>query len=334
MPQEYLKYYGVILGCYFVSGAYRLAMNYYPVDLEDYMAEHIQKQYYDQSTAQKKLIEGFVTQLAIGIYQLHRLGIDHKDLKPANIMIAEDGTTPVYVDFGLSVVENDPENKPYGTPDFVDPDLKNRHKGGPKNDIYSLGIVFYMLFRGEYGQNKYYKIFDEADFTKNKKFYPNTTNLTFPPKYTQLLFMLSTNQEDRLDSDTVLRLVKNFSTKKPNNETECSIKYDRPAYMETIIEKSNAASANFMNLDFNINIDLGPSVEVVNQDNKLDHSVNIEGMKNKKDLNSELIDVIKATLQIDQPAISRTKTGKTEMFKPQIKPLGMIRANTKAFFLL
>jgi tRNA A-37 threonylcarbamoyl transferase component Bud32 len=82
----------------------------------------------------------------------HARGLVHRDVKPANVLIAEDGH--VYLaDFGLtrSAQEGSPEEKPHlsGTLDYVAPEQIEGELPDPRADTYSLGCVLYECLVGQ-----------------------------------------------------------------------------------------------------------------------------------------------------------------------------------------
>ena len=82
----------------------------------------------------------------------HVRGLVHRDVKPANVLLADDGT--VYLaDFGLtrSVGDSGPADRPHlsGTPEYVAPEQIQTGEVGPAADIYSLGCVLFECLAGE-----------------------------------------------------------------------------------------------------------------------------------------------------------------------------------------
>lgn len=90
---------------------------------------------------------------------LHRLGIVHRDLKPENILCGEALTDVTIADFGLSKLVHPEElmKMPCGTLNYVAPEVLTLEGYGREADLWSLGVILYLLLRGElpfYGKGK------------------------------------------------------------------------------------------------------------------------------------------------------------------------------------
>jgi len=90
-------------------------------------------------------------QLLDGIAYCHQRGVAHRDLKAENILIADKAELKVKIaDFGLANVLGTTANlvTACGTPDYVAPEILQGLPYGPEVDLWSLGILAYILMCG------------------------------------------------------------------------------------------------------------------------------------------------------------------------------------------
>ncbi|KAJ3113892.1 calcium calmodulin-dependent protein kinase type 1G [Phlyctochytrium bullatum] len=93
-----------------------------------------------------------VHRILLAIDYLHGLGIAHRDLKPENLLLSD--KTPqakiMISDFGLSKIFSDDElmRTACGTPGYVAPEVLKRQGYGREVDLWSLGVITYILLCG------------------------------------------------------------------------------------------------------------------------------------------------------------------------------------------
>ncbi len=88
--------------------------------------------------------------LVSAIEYLHGMGIIHRDLKPENILCGKDLMDVKIADFGLSklIFPDEVMKLPCGTLSYVAPEVLTLSGYGKEADIWSIGIIFYLLLCG------------------------------------------------------------------------------------------------------------------------------------------------------------------------------------------
>src|SRR5512139_449753 len=110
-----------------------------------------------------------VVQICRGLAFAHERGIVHRDVKPSNVRLLEDGTAKI-MDFGIAKLEGAHLTKTgmmVGTVNYMSPEQVRGRPLDGRSDVFSVGVILYELlagerpFRGEGATQVLYKIVNE-----------------------------------------------------------------------------------------------------------------------------------------------------------------------------
>jgi hypothetical protein len=130
------------------TGLYFLVMDYMPGGS---VATHLSREH--RFSIRKAAT--FVRNISVGLIELKRLGIVHRDVKPLNMLVAADGSARLS-DFGIALFAgsrslSDPASKDVvvGTPLYMPVEqVENSDSVDCRADIYALGVSFYEMLVG------------------------------------------------------------------------------------------------------------------------------------------------------------------------------------------
>jgi tRNA A-37 threonylcarbamoyl transferase component Bud32 len=109
-----------------------------------------------------EMAQVLLSQVASALAYAHRKGVVHRDVKPANIMIDEDGWA-IVTDFGIAKVQEAQNltatGTAIGTPHYMSPEQFHNKAVTGQSDQYSLGVVAYEMLLGK-------KPFDGATYAE------------------------------------------------------------------------------------------------------------------------------------------------------------------------
>jgi hypothetical protein len=122
---------------------------------------HIAMEYLPGTDLKQRIQDGimeadavsYARQIASALAEVHSVGILHRDLKPGNVMLREDGSIAL-IDFGLAKrmrlhLEMTDSGEIFGTPYYMSPEQGHAEDVDARSDIYSLGVIFYEMLTGE-----------------------------------------------------------------------------------------------------------------------------------------------------------------------------------------
>ncbi len=133
------------------DGAYFYAMEYVEGrNLEQIVREHLKH----RTTVPVYRALTILKQVALGLDAAHAIGLVHRDVKPANVVIEDRTGRPVLLDFGLARYRDRNSTRDTvtaGSPPYMAPEQIARDDDdqlGPPTDVYSLGCTAFELLTG------------------------------------------------------------------------------------------------------------------------------------------------------------------------------------------
>ena len=102
-------------------------------------------------TARQSL--AYARDLAYALQAIHEVGIFHRDLKPGNVMLRDDGSIAL-IDFGLAKhvalkMEVTDKGLIFGTPHYMSPEQGHGKEIDARSDLYALGVMLFEMLTGK-----------------------------------------------------------------------------------------------------------------------------------------------------------------------------------------
>lgn len=107
------------------------------------------RDHYHESDARR-----IMYQVTSALHYMHAKKVIHRDIKPMNLILAQRTfESPIkIVDFGFATIESEESKRPgrllCGTPGYIAPEVLTQRSYSCKVDVWSLGVVFYVLLSG------------------------------------------------------------------------------------------------------------------------------------------------------------------------------------------
>jgi serine/threonine protein kinase len=220
-------------------------------------------------------VQDIAQQLLRALESIHSLGIVHRDIKPQNIMLRDDGILKI-LDFGIARPEDEtvitaPGNIA-GTPRYIAPELLGGQEPDARTDLFSVGAVLYELltgqpaFRGKNPSQVFRSILHDSPAPLNEeKILPRVImralkktpekRFTSAREMREALFEEAGPDEVAEDPTTVIQTGENF----PQQPTWLP----RVVVAPTTAEPSLKNMAEAVHLEVNIRLGLCPLIKLV-----------------------------------------------------------------------
>jgi len=117
--------------------------------------------------------------VADGLHGMHSQGYLHCDMKPNNIIIADNGAIRI-IDLGQSCTNGTVKPRIQGTPDYIAPEQVKRKHLNPRTDVFNLGATLYWTLTGKHIPTLIPKQTDRLDLAHSNRENPLTPHQIKP----------------------------------------------------------------------------------------------------------------------------------------------------------
>lgn len=105
----------------------------------------------EQGALSPEVVRSVLAQAALALGTAHEAGVVHRDVKPANILVREDGVVKL-TDFGIAramdAIGHTRVGEMLGTPNYISPEQAVGEQATGASDLYALGVVAHEMLTG------------------------------------------------------------------------------------------------------------------------------------------------------------------------------------------
>ncbi|MEG2670352.1 MAG: Stk1 family PASTA domain-containing Ser/Thr kinase, partial [Oscillospiraceae bacterium] len=170
---------------------------------------------------------GYAAQICDGLEEAHKNSVVHRDIKPQNIIMTNDGMLKV-TDFGIARATSQSTmtmgKSTMGTAHYLSPEQARGGYTDQRTDIYSLGIVIYEMITGSLPFNDESAIAIAIKHLQEKPVPPTEKNPDIPKSLEKIVLKaISKEQGERYSSVTEMLNDLNKVLKNPNADINMAV---------------------------------------------------------------------------------------------------------------
>jgi len=120
-----------------------------PYIVFEYVEGQLLSDWIDRPTRKQSDVLKLITGIVAGISKAHQAGVVHRDIKPKNIIINDEGLAKI-MDFGMAPLLDDQQSAKnvVGAPQYMAPEYLRNQQVSTAIDVFALGAIFYRLLTG------------------------------------------------------------------------------------------------------------------------------------------------------------------------------------------